>query len=153
MKKRICLLGMGLLLVSMVLVSCASLQVKKTPITKSTLSSLQGRWEGWTTFSSFQANPVVTVLEINNNTVPVKGKITLNSVPEGVAALFPSNVLAPGNNVILDFNNGKISDQGTLIGTRGGDFLELTYYAGEKPRFDGWFFYEGARGTMSVNKK
>lgn len=92
-------------------------------------------------------------MEINNNTVPIQGKITLNNLPDGVAALFPSSVLSAGNSAILDFDNGEISDQGTLIGTKGKNFLELTYYAGGKPRFDGWFYYQGARGTMSVNKK
>ena len=153
MKKLICLVGIGVFFVSMVLAGCASLQMQKTPVTKSNLSTLKGKWEGWTTFSSFQSNPVLTTMEINNDTVPVQGKITLNNLPDRVAALFPASAVTAGNNAIIDFNNAKISDQGTLIGTSGENFLELTYYAGEKPRFDGWFYYYGTRGTVTLNKK
>jgi len=153
MKKLISLVGIGVLFVSLVLAGCASLQMQKTPVTQSTLPTLQGRWEGWTTFSSFQTNPVLTIVEINNATVPLQGKITLNNLPDRVAALFPATAVTAGNNAILDFNNGKISDQGTLIGTKGENFLELSYYAGEKPKLDGWFYYWGSRGTVTVNKK
>jgi hypothetical protein len=44
MKKTICLVGMGLLLVSMVWVSCAPMQ--KTVLTKSNMSTLKGKWQG-----------------------------------------------------------------------------------------------------------
>jgi hypothetical protein len=153
MKKLICLVGVGVLFVSMVLAGCASVQMQKTAVTKSDLSALKGKWEGWTTFASFQANPVLTILEINNDTVPVQGKITLNNLPQGVAARFPADAKTAGNNVIVDFKNARISDQGTLIGTSGENFYELTYYAGEKPKFNGWFYYWGSRGTVTLNKK
>ena len=153
MKKLICLAGVGVLFVSFVLAGCAALQVQKTPLTTSNLPALQGRWEGWTTFSSFQANPVLTIMEINNAAVPVQGKLTLNNLPAPVAALFPADAKTAGNNVIINFSNGKISDQGNLIGSTGENFGEFTYYAGEKPRLDGWFYYWGTRGTITVNKK
>ena len=153
MKKLICLAGVSVFLVSMVLAGCASLQMQKTPITTSNLSSLQGKWEGWTTFSSFQTNPVLTFVEVNNATVPVQGRITLNNLPQGVAARFPADAITAGNNAIINFSNGKISDQGSLIGSTGENFAELTYYAGEKPRLEGWFYYWGTRGNVSVNKK
>jgi hypothetical protein len=44
-------------------------------------------------------------------------------------------------------------NQGTLIGTTGENFLELTSYAGEEPRFDGWFYYYGSRAAVTVTKK
>jgi hypothetical protein len=151
MKIRIWLAGCGLLLVSALGVACGPVQ--KTIITKSDLPTLKGTWSGWTIFSSAQNNPVLTTLEINNDTVPLQGKITLSNLPPGVASLLPVESLSPGNQVAINFRNGKISDQGTIIGQSGENFLELTYTAGEKPKFDGWFYYYGARGTLTVTKQ
>lgn len=151
MKKTTCLVGIGLLLVSVVLVSCAPGQ--KTIITKSNLLTLRGTWQGWTTFSSFQGNPVLTNVEINNDTVPLIGKIMFFNVPQPIANIFPGAVVPAGNNITLDFTNGEISDQGTLISHGGKNFVELTLYAGEKMKMNGWFYYYGAKGTMELTKK
>jgi hypothetical protein len=151
MKSRISLVGIGLLFVSMVGVACAPVQ--KTMITENDLPTLKGTWSGWTIFSSAQTHPVLTTLEIHNDTVPLQGKITLSNLPPGVASLFPVESLSAGNQVAIGFKNGKISDQGTIIGQSGENFLELTYSAGEKPKFDGWFYYYGARGTLSATRQ
>jgi hypothetical protein len=150
MKKVICWM-VSLLFVSAVWVACAPVQ--KTVVTKNTLPSLQGTWQGWTTFSSFQGYPVLTNLIIKNDTVPLEGTITLNNLPQGVAARFPASEVSAGNSAIIEFKNGHISDQGTLLGTSGQNFLELTYYAGTTSKFEGWFYYVGMRGTMSLSKK
>jgi hypothetical protein len=151
MKKTICLVGIGLLLVSMVLASCAPVQ--KTILTKSNLSTLKGTWQGWTTFSSFEGNPVVTTMEINNDTVPLIGKIFLYNLPQKIADIFPGVALSASNNITIDFANGEISSQGTLIGQSGKNFLELTLLAGEKMKMSGWFYYYGIKGTMDLTKK
>jgi hypothetical protein len=148
MIKKIYLVGIGLLLVSMALLSCAP---AKTVITKSNLPTLRGKWQGWTTFSSFPTNLILTTLEITNDTVPVQGRITLNDVPGELAVLFPPDAVTAGRNVTIDFKNGMISDQGTLIGQTGQNFLELTLLAGEK--MNGWFYYRGTKGTMDLTKK
>jgi len=96
---------------------------------------------------------VLTTLEISNDTIPLQGKITLSNLPQGVASLFPVESLSAGNQAAIGFQNGKISDQGTIIGQSGENFLELTYFATEKPKFDGWFYYFGARGTLTVTKQ
>jgi hypothetical protein len=151
MKKVIWLVAIALFFVSMGLLTCAP--AKKTVITKSDLSALKGKWQGWTTFSSFPGNPILTTMEINNDTVPVQGKINLINLPQRIADNFPGVALPPGNTVTIGFANGKITDQGTLIGQSGENFLELTYFAGERPRFDGWFYYYGMRGTVELTKK
>jgi hypothetical protein len=151
MKKTICLMGIGLLLIWVVLVSCAPAQ--KTIITKSNLSTLKGTWEGWTTFSSFEGKPVLTNMEINNDTVPIIGKIILNNLPQPIANIFPGVALSASNNVTIDFANGEINREGTLISHGGKNFVELTLYAGEKPKMNGWFYYYGAKGTMELTKK
>ncbi len=151
MIKSICFVAIGLFLVSMVWVSCAPLQ--KTIITKSNLSTLKGTWQGWTTFSSVQSNPILTTLHITNDTVPVQGNITLNNLPRVVASIFPADAKTAGGNITIDFKNGMISDQGTLIGQTGKNFLEITLSAGEKMKLNGWFYYYGFKGTMDLTKK
>ncbi len=150
MKKTICLVGIGLLLVSMALLSCAPV---KTVITKSNLPTLRGTWQGWTTFSSFEGKPVLTTMEINNDTVPVIGKIFLYNLPQAIADIFPGIALSAGNNITIDFANGEISREGTLIGQTGKNFLELTLLAGEKMKMNGWFYYYGTKGTVELTKK
>ncbi len=144
-------MGMALLVVSMVLVSCAPMQ--KTVITKSNVSALKGNWQGWTTFSSIQSNPVLTTLQITNDTVPVQGNITLTNLPDNIALIFPADAKTAGGNVTIDFKNGTITNDGKLIGQTGMNFLELTYYAGEKPKMTGWFYYYTAKGTVEFTKK
>ncbi|MGZ3591730.1 MAG: hypothetical protein ACXU99_13820 [Thermodesulfobacteriota bacterium] len=151
MKKRISLVGIGLLVVSVALSSCAPVQ--KTMITNSNLSILKGTWQGWTTFSSAQATPVLTTMEINNDTVPLMGKMVLSNLPQPIANIFPGAALPAGNNVTIDFANGEISREGTLINHGGKNFIELTLYAGEKPKLNGWFYYYGVKGTMDLTKK
>ena len=151
MRRAICLAGVSLLLVSMVLVSCAPVQ--KTMVTKSNLSTLKGTWQGWTTFSSVQSSPIRTTMEITNDTVPVRGRITLESLPSAVASIFPADAKTAGNDVTIDFKNGMISDQGTLIGQTGQNFLELTLSVGEKMKMNGWFYYYAAKGTVELTKK
>jgi hypothetical protein len=151
MRRVLCLAGVSLLLVSMVLVSCAPVQ--KTMVTKSNLSTLKGTWQGWTTFSSVQSSPIRTTLQITNDTVPVRGNITLNNLPGAVASIFPADAKTAGNDVTIDFKNGMISDQGTLIGQTGQNFLELTLSVGEKMKMNGWFYYYGAKGTVELTNK
>ncbi len=151
MKKRICLVGVGLLLVSVVMMSCAPMQ--KTMLTKSSVPLLKGNWQGWTIFSVVPSRPVLTTMQITNDTVPVTGNITLTNLPDMVASYFPADAKTAGGDVTIDFSNGMITDQGTLIARVGENFLEMTYYAGEKAKVDGWFYYYYVKGTVEFTKK
>ena len=91
-------------------------------------------------------------MEIDNDTVPVKGRITLQSLPHGVAAIFPADAKT-ASSVIIEFANAHVSDQGTLIATAGQNFLELTLFTGEKTKINGWFYYYGGKGTVTLTKK
>jgi hypothetical protein len=153
-KKAICLVGIGSLLISMVLLGCASMGPgPKTAITTSNVSMLQGMWSGWTTFSVYQDKPVRTKLEFSNATVPLQGRITLDfGLTPQVARVFPADAKTGGNLAIIEFKNGMISDQGTVIGTTGQNFLELTLRSGEKMKMNGFFYYYGTRGTVEFTK-
>ena len=156
MKKAIGLGGIVLLLVWMVLLGCASMtQGPKTAITTSNVSTLKGKWSGWTTFSSYPDKPVITTLEFTNATVPLQGAITLDfgTAASQVASVFPAEAKARGGTLaIIEFKNGMISDQGTVIGTTNQNFLELTLRSGEKMKLNGWFYYFGTRGVMEFTK-
>ncbi len=151
MKKRIDLLSIGLLLVSVALLSCAPIQ--KTMITNNNVSILKGSWQGWTSFGAVQARPVLTTMQIDNDTVPLTGKMVLFNLPQQVADILPSASLPAGNNVTIDFANGVISSEGTLVNHGGGNFIDLSLFAGEKPKLSGWFYYYGIKGTMDLTKK
>ncbi len=151
MEKRIRLVVISLLLVSVALLSCAPVQ--KTIITKNNMSILKGTWQGWTSFSAVQARPVLTTMQIDNDTVPLTGKMVLFNLPQQVADILPAASLPAGNNVTIDFANGGVSSEGTLINHGGSNFIELTLFAGEKPKLSGWFYYYGVKGTMDLTKK
>ena len=127
--------------------------VKRTVITNSNLSSLKGTWEGWTSFGIGQFRPVLTWVEIVNGSVPIQGKITFNHLPEPVALVFPADAKSADNTITVDFNNGMISNQGTIIDQSGKNIFELTHYDGKKPKLEGWFYYWSVKGTFSVTKK
>jgi hypothetical protein len=151
MRKTIYWVGTGLIFVSMIMMSCSPVQ--KTMVTKNNLATLKGTWQGWTTFSSVPSSPVRTTLQITNDSVPVQGSITLYNLPDGVALVFPADAKTAGGDVTIDFRNGMISDQGTLIGQSGQNFLELTLFAGEKTKMNGWFYYWATKGTVELTKK
>ena len=154
MKKTICLVGIGLLLVSVVLPGCASMGPgPKTAITTSNVSMLRGRWSGWTTFTNYEDTPVITTLLFTNATVPLHGSITLDfgNAPR-VARVFPADAKTGGNLATIQFQNGMISDRGTFIGTTGQNSLELTLRSGEKTKMTGIFYYYGTRGTVDFTK-
>jgi hypothetical protein len=138
-------------LFSLVMMSCAPVQ--KTMLTKNSAPMLKGNWQGWTTFSVVPSNPILTTLQITNNAFPVEGNITLINLPDGVPSIFPADTKTPSGDVTIDFSNAMVTDQGTLLLRSGENFLELTYYTGEKPKLAGWFYYYYSKGTVELTKK
>jgi hypothetical protein len=151
MARSICAAGIGLVVVSLLLASCAS--APRTMVTTSSLPALKGTWEGWTDFGIGQGKPVLTQVTIVNDTVPITTKITLFNLPSEVARVFPAEAKTAGNDVTFEFTGGKITNQGTLIAQSGKDILEITYFAGKKPKIQGWFYYWVTKGTFETYKK
>jgi hypothetical protein len=153
LKKNTSIMAVRILLMSVLLAGCTPMQ--KTVITESTLPTLKGTWSGWTTFSSFQANSVRTTLEISTDKVPIRGKLILHQLPGIARVIFPIELkdVSADNSVTLYFENAAITNSGTLLGTNGPNFLELTYYAEEKQhRFDGRFYFYGGKGDFTATK-
>ena len=151
MKKTIGLAVMGLLLISIALVGCAPAQ--KTIITTDNLSVLKGTWQGFTNSEVVTGVSVLTQLVILNDNVPVQGSVTFKNCPSALANLIPADNKTAGDDVTINFSEGKVSNDGTIIARSGQDILELTYFAGEKPKIKGWFRYWAIRGTFNVTKK
>jgi hypothetical protein len=153
MKKMGCFMWMILLLVWMLLAACAPMQ--KTVITNSNLPTLKGTWSGWTTFRGYQGNSLMTTLEIFNDNVPIEGRIIIHHFPAAARNTFgiPLKDVMADNSIILKFNDAKITDDGTLLGTNGQNYLELTYYEGEKQKLDGPFYFYGAAGTTEFTRR
>ncbi len=151
MQRFICVAGIGLTVVSLVLMSCAAGQ--KTVVTTTYLPVLKGTWEGWTDFGIGQGKPVQTGVEIVNDTVPVITRITLRHLQAEFARVFPAEAKTAGNDVTFEFTDGRISNQGTIVAQSGKNFLEIAYFGGKKPKIQGWFYYWVTKGTFEAYKK
>jgi len=110
------LVGIGLFFRFNGVRGCASMTPgQKTIVTKDTLPTLKGTWSGWTRFSSVMSSSVLTTLVIDNDTVPLQGKITLENLPGPVAFLFPADFVSAGNSATVNFRNARISSEGPSL--------------------------------------
>src|SRR3974390_2832022 len=108
MKKIICLIVVALMVAS---VAFAAAKAKR--ITAQDLPSLKGIWVGSLEFGDMgaQLGNSACTLEILNDTVPVKGKLTVSNVPDPVAQYL--GLTAGKNEFGLD--DGQITSQGTIV--------------------------------------
>jgi len=142
MKKIVSLGCIVLLSTLMALVSCATLPNK--PISKSDLPSLKGKWEGQrTTGAGTAAN---TDLEIFNDTLPLKGTLTVHNVVTRQGT--------PGRTVVHEFQGGTINEAGNFILKSDQILFELSLYQGEgKMKLEGDYYYWGFKGKVVFYKK
>jgi len=139
MKKMIFSGCVILIFVSMVFVSYAAMT--KEPISPTHLSDFKGKWEGWktTTGQDLRAG-----LEIYNDSLPLKGKLTFDVQRRGAATTTNTS----------HFNEGTINNDGNLYIKWGQHYVELSLYKGDgKMKLEGDFRLAGSKGTMTFNKK
>ena len=136
-------LMIALLVVFFLLGACASVQVK--PIASNDLPTLKGKWEGTREIEiGFVRTFSAAELEIYNDTVPLKGKLTLY-VPEYTA-----------NEVrTYPFENGQLDPNGKLIiDLPDNDRMELSFSGGEtKKTLYGNYFHTRQTGRIVLIKK
>jgi hypothetical protein len=143
MKKAIFLGCMGLLFVFMALASYAGMT--KESLSPSNVSDLKGKWEGWRT-GPVGATGLGTELEIYNDTVPLKGKITYHDVKR-------RGMRDALGDAVQEFK-GIINNDGNLYTKWGQNYIELSLYKDDgKMKLDGDFYFQGFKGTMTLNKK
>src|SRR5512139_1725852 len=106
MKKIVCLV------VVVLMIAGVAIAAKRMAITAKDLPGLKGTWEGTLGFGIMEQGGTSTVkLEILNDSVPVKARLTINNVPTDVAM----QVGDSGGKKVLESDNGKITSQGTIM--------------------------------------
>jgi hypothetical protein len=158
MKRIPCLIAVLLLLVEAIIVGCATVPTTTTILTKKNLSILEGRWEGSAVFAG-GVHTTVT-LDIYNDSIPLKGKVSIQNIPKEAANIFPDGF--EGSGWESYFDTGTITDKGGLIiRGRGGNFGEFSLIESESKRsvlegeskLDGWFYLWGAKGAATLHKR
>jgi hypothetical protein len=141
MKKMICLLVIALMIAS---VAFAAPAMK---ITAKDLPGLKGTWEGILGFGVGEQGTSPAKLEILNDTVPVKVRLTVTNVPQQLATQIG---VKEGQNVYE--GEGVITTQGTLFFTGPQkNFFEVSQTAKDKIHL--WYIYNVLKGDGTLKKK
>ena len=143
MKKIVCTITVVLMIASVVYAQ------RKMVITAKDLAELKGTWEGVLTFGAFETGSSAAKLEILNDTVPIKARLTISQVPERLAMDLG---LWPGENVI-ESQDGTLTTQGTIMftGQHPKDFFEVSRSGEKKLRAVYW--YKMLKGDAILTKK
>jgi hypothetical protein len=132
-----------LLAALLTLSACATVTVPKTALTPSELYLLKGEWEGMRviTWDRIQYRDF-TVLEIFNDSVPLKGKITFPMLEAPYARILP-------------FENGLIDGQGNLsVQVSEFNRINLSLHKEKKRiKLDGYYWHRNNQGTLTLYKK
>jgi len=143
MKKIICIVAVVLMIASVVYAQ------KKAGITAKDLPAMKGAYSGSLSFGEFQGGgSSACTLEILNDAVPVKGKLTISSVPATVAqGMGISTTPEP-----MVSEDGALTSQGTIMFTGPAkNFLEVSK-SGEK-KIKVYYYFRGLRGDGILTKK
>lgn len=153
MKKAIRFVGISLLLISITWIGCSTAKIKPTTITNHNICLLKGTWEGVTSFGGV-ANTirVPTTMEIYNDTVPLKGKLTMHNVPPVVFNYMNPKPKTLSGDVTIEFKDGIINESGNFVGRQGENYFELTLKVGQRLKMDGWIYYASLNPSVSLTR-
>jgi hypothetical protein len=144
MKKVICLAVVVLLIAAV-----AFAAAKKVPITEKNLKSVKGTWEGTLSYGLYFVETGPVTLEILTDTVPVKGKMTLD-VPQTVA----SQYAVQSGKQTKENPDGKLTPQGTLLWTGGGAANNsMEAWLTDDNKLHLFYYFMGMKGDASLTKK
>jgi hypothetical protein len=143
MKKIVCTVWVVLMIASAVYAQ------KKMAIELEDLAGLKGTWEGTLSFGIFEGSSSAAKLEILNDTIPVRAKLTIAQIPNQVAGQLG---IMGGQNV-FESNDGTITTQGTIMftGQQPKNFFEVSRSGEKKLRAVYWF--RGLKGDALLTKK
>ena len=137
-----------LLVIALMMVASVAFAQKATKITANDLAGLKGTWEGILGFGITDAATSPVTLEILNDAVPVKAKLTVRSFPKEIAAQLG---VQEGANV-FEGDDGQITSQGTLVfAGPNKNFFEVTFTGKDKASM--WYIFKMIKGTGSLKKK
>jgi len=158
MKKVLCLIAALVLLVEAIVAGCATVPTTTIILTIDNLAVLEGRWEGSAVFG--EGVHTTMTLDIYNDSLPLKGKVSIQNIPREAANIFPDGF--EGGGWESYFDTGAITDKGGLmIRGRGGNFGEFSLIESESKRLvlegesklEGWFYLWGAKGAATLHKR
>jgi len=143
MKKIICIIAVVLMIASLVYAA------EKKGITAKDLPGMKGMWTGNISFGIFEGGgSSPCTLEIFNDTVPVKAKLSISNIPAVVAS--PLGLQSGPNSIEGD--NGKLTTQGTIMWTGSAEgFFEVSKKGDKKIGATYWF--KGLKGDATLTKK
>jgi hypothetical protein len=143
MKKIICIVAVVLMIASVVYAQ------KKAGITAKDLPAMKGTYSGSLSFGTFEGGgSSACTLEILNDAVPIKGKLTISSVPKTVAEMMGMST----NPEPMTSEDGALTTQGTIMFTGPAkNFLEVSK-SGEK-KIKVYYYFRGLRGDGILTKK
>lgn len=144
MKKIICLIVIALMIASVALAQ------QKVKIAAKDLAGMKGTWAGRLGFG-FGMQEIYTSLaklEILNDTVPVKAKLTVENVPQQVV----DYVGGMSGQMVFENDEGVITTQGTLMFPSPEKyFFEVTLT--DKGKINLWYIYKTCKGEGNFTKK
>jgi len=141
MRKIICSLAMALMI--------ASVAFADEMITTGNLPALKGTWEGMISWGVMGAANSNVRLEIFNDTVPVRARLTLSNVPDAVSVRILG---AMGGTQMIDNDEGEITTQGTLMFV-GASKNWMEFSMAKANKLNGNFYVRGVKGDLTVFKK
>jgi hypothetical protein len=143
MKKIICLVAVVLMVVSVAYAQ------KKAGITAKDLPAMKGTYTGMLSWGTFEGGgSSACTLEILNDAVPVKGKLTISSVPKTVSELVGISTTPEP----MTSEDGTLTTQGTIMFTGPAkNFLEISK-SGEK-KIKVYYYFRGMKGDGILTKK
>jgi hypothetical protein len=143
MKKMICLV------VVVLMIAAVAIAQKKTAITAKDLPALKGTYTGILSFGLMEGDTSPCTLEILNDTVPVKAKLTIDNVKDQLA----SRLGIQGGKKVGENDDGALTSQGTIMftGAEAKNFFEVSS-AGAKT-IKVYYYFRGLRGDGTLKKK
>lgn len=154
MKKLIRFVAVSLLLVSTMWMGCIFKNREPSAITHYNMFLLKGKWEGFTTFGSVASSiRIPTTMEIYNDNVPLKGKLTMHHVPPAVSNLFVPKPKTLSGDAIIEFADGTINERGNLAVKQGENYFEFPLWfveRGTKMRMDGPLHYLSLNSSVTL---
>jgi hypothetical protein len=143
MKKIICIIAVVLMIASVVYAQ------KKAGITAKDLAGMKGTYAGSISFGTFEGGgSSACTLEILNDAVPIKGKLTISSVP----AVIASNLGIKTNPDPMESDDGVLTTQGTIMFTGPAkNFVEVSKSGDKKVKI--YYYFRGLKGDGTLTKK
>jgi hypothetical protein len=143
MKKIICVIAVVLLIASVVYAQ------KKAGITAKDLPAMKGTYTGMLSWGTFEGGGTSAVtLEILNDAVPIKGKLTVSNIPQVVA----SSIGLSTTPEPMTSDEGALTTQGTIMFAGAAkNWLEVSKAGDKKVKV--YYYFRGLKGDGTLTKK